>query len=91
MPIHDWSRVDAGSYHHFHQAEFDRVELYEHDVAMLMRAFEPDLSIILKQLSQYLSESDLGEVRDILHEIEQRLARAPHRFRGSNTPIESEE
>ena len=20
MPIHDWSRVDAGSYHHFHQA-----------------------------------------------------------------------
>ncbi len=20
MPIHDWSRVDAGTFHHFHQA-----------------------------------------------------------------------
>ena len=64
----------------YRQGQFDRVELYEHDVAMLMRSAEPKLPPILERLAHYLSESDLLEVRDIVHEIELRLARAPHRF-----------
>jgi hypothetical protein len=26
MPIHDWSRVDAGIFHHFHHAWIERIK-----------------------------------------------------------------
>jgi hypothetical protein len=72
----------------YRQGQFDRVELYEHDVAMLLRAFQRDRSTIFEQLAPHLSASDLREVRDIVHEIDQRQARAPQRFGGTPTNLE---
>ncbi len=67
----------------YRQAQFGRVELYERDIAMLLREFRPDLDPIYQELAKHLLESDLGEVRDIVAEIEQRLDKAEHRFRQS--------
>lgn len=65
----------------YRQAQFDRVELYERDIAMLLREFRPDLDPIYWELANHLLESDLAEVRNIVAEIEQRLDRSEHRFR----------
>jgi len=75
----------------YRQGQFDRVELYEHDVAMLLRAYQAAISGIFEQLARHLSESDLREVRDIVHEIEQRLARAPQRFGGTQNGLEQDQ
>jgi hypothetical protein len=65
----------------YRQGQFDRVELYERDTAMLVRAFQPDLSPILEELEKYLLETDVAEIRDIVREIEERLERTQKRFR----------
>ncbi len=65
----------------YRQGQFDRVELYERDVTMLVREFQPDLSPIFEELGKHLIETDLAEVRSIVHEIEDRLERTKRRFR----------
>lgn len=64
----------------YRQAQFDRVELYERDVAMLVRQFEPDLDPIFAELGEHLPESDLGEVRSIVRDIQDRITKAKGRF-----------
>lgn len=65
----------------YRQGQFDRVELYERDATMLIRAFQPDLNAIFEELGKHLLESDLAEVRNIVREIEDRLERTKKRFR----------
>ena len=69
----------------YRQGRFERVESYERDVALLIRAYAPALPPILEELAKHLSASDLGEVRDIVAEIEHRIARSQQRF-GGGTP-----
>ncbi len=64
----------------YRQGQFDRVELYERDIAMLIREFQPDLAALFEELATHLLESDLHEVRSIVREIEDRLERARNRF-----------
>ena len=64
----------------YRQAQFDRVELYERDLAMLLRQYQPDLEPLFEELAKHLSESDLGEVRSIVQEIQERIERAKRRF-----------
>jgi hypothetical protein len=63
----------------YRQGDFQRVALYEGDVAMLMERYRPDTSVLLAELTRYLAESDVTVVRLILLEIEQRI----ERFRNS--------
>src|SRR5215813_277685 len=64
----------------YRQENFARVGLYENDIATLMHAYGPDLDALFAVLAQHLSISDMRALRDIVAEIQQRLARFQHRF-----------
>jgi hypothetical protein len=59
----------------YRQGNFGRVNLYEGDIAALLEAYAPDLEALFEELSNHLSGTDLGSVREIIREIEQRLTR----------------
>ena len=61
----------------YRQGSFERVGVYENDIAILIHAFNPDLKPLLAELSNHLNETDMNEARNILDEIEGRI----HRFR----------
>lgn len=65
----------------YRQGEFDRSELYERDITMLMRKFQPEVEPIFTALAEHLLESDLRELQSIVSEIQTRLDRAERRFR----------
>ena len=64
----------------YRQRSFDRVEIYERDVTMLIRDYHPDLELIFNELSNHLLPSDLDEIRGIVQEVEGRIKRSLRRF-----------
>ena len=64
----------------YRQGSFERVGLYENDVATLVHAFNPELPPLLAELGKHLNETDLNEARQILADIESRI----QRFRKTN-------
>jgi len=54
---------------------FAKVGIYENDVATLMYAYHPAREPLFEELARHLSETDLAELRTIMAEIEQRIAR----------------
>lgn len=64
----------------YRQGRFDRVEAYEHDLIMLIRDHQLNLPALFDVLSQHVSASELQELREIIHEMQQRIAKAPGRF-----------
>ncbi len=67
----------------YRQGQFEKVEIYEHDVASLLRASKPETAPLLDALRPWLAASDLEEVKAIVADIEQRLAKSRDRFRDS--------
>lgn len=65
----------------YRQGSFERVGIYENDIATLMNAFNPDAGVLLKELSQHLNETDMAEARRIVADIQKRI----QRFRKANT------
>jgi len=63
----------------YRQGNFTRVGLYENDVATLLQAHNPLINPLLNELSHYLSESDLSQVKQIVIEIQQRIRRFEER------------
>jgi len=63
----------------YRQGNFTRVGLYENDVATLLHVHNPPIEPLLEELSRYLSESDLSQVRQIVSEIHQRITRFEER------------
>jgi hypothetical protein len=59
----------------YRQGSFERVGLYENDIATLIHAFNPDLKPLLAELKDHLNETDMNEARNILAEIEGRIQR----------------
>jgi hypothetical protein len=55
------------------------VGLYENDVATLLHAYNPPIEPLLDELSLYLSEGDLTQVKQIASEIQQRISRFEER------------
>ena len=64
----------------YRQGHFDRVRIYENDVADLIECHGPPMERVLDELAAYLLESDLAEVREIVAEIEDRITRSRRRF-----------
>lgn len=54
---------------------FARVGLYENDIATLLQSYRPALSPLFEQLQTCLSSDDLQSVREVVIDIERRLAR----------------
>jgi len=59
----------------YRQGSFERVGIYENDIATLINAFNPDMNSLLKELSKHLNETDLQEARTILNDIQTRIQR----------------
>ena len=59
----------------YRQGSFERVGIYENDIATLVHAFNPDMKPLLAELGHHLNETDMNEARSILTEIEGRIRR----------------
>jgi len=59
----------------YRQGSFERVGIYENDIATLIHAFNPDMKPLLAELSGHLNETDMNEARSILTDIEGRIRR----------------
>ena len=59
----------------YHQADFAQVGLYENDIATLIHDYRPELEALFAELGRHLSETDLAAVREVVAEIQQRIAR----------------
>jgi len=59
----------------YRQGNFARVNLYEGEVAALLQAYQPPLEPLFAELAAHLSAGDLRSIREIVQEIETRLAR----------------
>lgn len=59
----------------YRQGSFERVGIYENDIATLIHAFNPDMKPLLAELGHHLNETDMTEARSILTEIEGRIRR----------------
>jgi hypothetical protein len=59
----------------YRQGNFARVGLYENDIATLLHEYRTPLAPLFAELSPHLSPTDLGELRRIVADIEQRIAR----------------
>ncbi|HEX5810210.1 MAG TPA: hypothetical protein VFY25_16185, partial [Anaerolineales bacterium] len=52
-----------------------RVGIYENDIATLLHDYQPDVSLLLSELSQYVNESDLAEIKGVVSDIQKRIKR----------------
>jgi hypothetical protein len=68
----------------YRQGNFPRVGLYENDIATLMYQYRPWREPLFAQLAPHVSPTDLTSVREIVTEIEQRIARV-ERGQGNNS------
>ncbi|MEO5886840.1 MAG: hypothetical protein ABIQ77_04175 [Anaerolineales bacterium] len=59
---------------------FERVRIYENDIATLINAFNPKMQPLLKELSRHLNADDMAEAQKIVSDIEARI----QRFRKAN-------
>lgn len=59
----------------YRQGRFARVGIYENDVATLLHDYSVDVEALYAELSGHLSTTDMAEVRSIVAEIQQRIAR----------------
>lgn len=59
----------------YRQGDFARVNLYESDIAALLQAYQPDMPLLLAELSHHLSATDMAALNDILADIKSRLER----------------
>lgn len=59
----------------YRQGQIDRVTVYEADLTSLIQRHRCDVDPLLRRLQPHLSESDLRELRDIVRDIQARIAR----------------
>jgi hypothetical protein len=59
----------------YRQGNFARVGIYETDIATLLHDYQPDVSPLLRELSQYVNESDLAEIKGVVSDIQKRIKR----------------
>ena len=59
----------------YRHGSFARVGTYENDIATLLHYYQPDISTLLVEMSNYVNESDLAEIKSIVTDIQNRLNR----------------
>lgn len=64
----------------YRQAQFSKVNIYEADAANLIERYRTPTEPLLDELAHHLLPSDLAEVRKIVADIEDRIARRSQRF-----------
>jgi hypothetical protein len=59
----------------YRQGNFARVGIYENDIATLLHYYRPDVSSLLKVLSNYVNDNDFTEIKSVISDLENRLKR----------------
>jgi len=59
----------------YRQGNFARVGIYENDIATLFHDYQPDVASLLRELSNFVNESDLAEIRGVITDIQKRIKR----------------
>jgi hypothetical protein len=59
----------------YRQGSFERVGIYENDIATLMYAFKPKMEPLFAELNKHLNETDMAEARKIIVDAETRIQR----------------
>src|SRR5574339_537973 len=59
----------------YRQGNFARVGIYENDIATLLHDYQPDLLALLNDLSHYINENDLTEIKGVISDIQNRIQR----------------
>jgi hypothetical protein len=66
----------------YRQAQFSKVNIYEGDAANLIARYQVSTQSLLDELAKYMLPSDMDEIRKIVADIEDRIARQSQRFGG---------
>jgi hypothetical protein len=66
----------------YRQAQFSKVNIYEADVANLIARYKIPTQPLLDELAKHMLASDVDEIRRIVADIEDRIARQSQRFGG---------
>ena len=59
----------------YRQGNYSRVGIYENDIATLLHYYPPDVASLLSELSKYVNETDLSEIKSVLSDIQNRIKR----------------
>lgn len=59
----------------YRQGNFARVGIYENDIATLIHYYQPDMSALLRELSNYVNENDFAEIKGVVSDIQNRIKR----------------
>ena len=59
----------------YRQGNFARVGIYENDIATLLHYYQSDMTMLLAELAKYTNEIDLAEIKSIVADIQNRIAR----------------
>lgn len=59
----------------YRQGNFARVGIYENDIATLLHDYHPNMPSLLNEISQYVNESDLAEIKGVVSDIQNRIKR----------------
>ncbi len=59
----------------YREGDFVRVGIYENDIATLLHYYPTNVENLLIKLSEYVSESDLAELRNIITDLQNRANR----------------
>ena len=59
----------------YRQGNFARVGIYENDVATLLHYYQPNVSILIAELSKYVNETDSAEIKRIVTDLQNRINR----------------
>jgi hypothetical protein len=59
----------------YRQGNFARVGIYENDIATLLHDYQPEVSPLMSELSQYVNERDLAKIKGVVSDIQNRIKR----------------
>jgi hypothetical protein len=59
----------------YRQGNFARVGIYENDIATLLHDYQPDMPALLNELSNYVNQNDLAEIKGVVSDIQKRIQR----------------
>jgi len=59
----------------YRQGNFARVGIYENDIATLIHYYQPDLSALLRELSNYVNDNYFAEIKGVVSDIQNRIKR----------------
>jgi hypothetical protein len=59
----------------YRQGNFARVGIYENDIATLLHDYQPAMPALLNELSKYVNQNDLAEIKGVVSDIQRRIQR----------------